>query len=695
MQSIITKTKFITKARLIVLFLAASAILSGCQALKGLRSEGQPHLQEASDLWDEGKELESLIPATEALIVDPEFFQGKGFINDRFDITINKANERLIQIGEPQTSEQAEEVYYIYDNFVKIYDNVAKMKLPVEHHRGRWTWTTKVKDYTQQKEESRLLAFDLLMKEAREHVASHEISNAEGKFLNAINNYVIDNEKKDSLKLAVATELTDFADKFKDSEIIEEAELSYKTYQSAIKFVPTFEAALEGIKNTALHISNLYNNKGVALEDKGDIDNLIASINEFDNALKWNNDNQKAKDNKERVIIKIAEHYYQEGLKAENSDDKGEAAKQFELVRKWIPDYKDSMQRLYTNRIGDKIEEMAKNLSTTRGEHNKLQAKMNGVSKNVDKSVDVMNKVTYISGQTQSLNSSMKKTESTLRVFSSIPKVGIVTTTLARSVNMAQKPVGAASDKFTKVEKPVITPTKNLVVKTQGIVNKTKSTMGKTESVLQTTENYTLHFKDCAATVTEENNFKEAEKAIDEINKSLKTTNNALGNINKGLDVVNKNVKPIAGLSGTVNKVEKGLKDVDKVMSKVDPIVNNLNKVLDKSFTLNLGFKKFTFSVKKILTGLPKEVKMIMGKFEDLAMKALDPVLKKFKIEVPSIPGLDHLSKEIDNMKGYYNNINNEYNNVSKSANEYSNSQKHIETNLRKLENAMGCELGK
>lgn len=686
---------FFTKRTGILFLLGISLLITSCQALKGLRSEGQPHLQEASDLWDEGKELESLIPATQALIVDPEFFQGKGFIKDRFDVAINKANERLTQIGKPQTSEQAEEVFHIYDNFVKIYDNVAKMKLPVEHHRGRWTWTTKIKDYNQQREESRLLAFDLLMKEAREHVASHEISKAEGKFLNAINNYVATKEKKDSLNLVVATELTDFADKFNDSKVIDEAILSNKAYKSAIIFIPTFETALEGIKNTALHISNLYNNKGIALEEKGDIDNLIASIDEFSNALKWNKDNQKAKDNKERVTIKIAEHYYQEGLKAENVDNKGEAAKQFELVREWIPDYKDSMQRLYTNRIGDKIEEMAQNLSITRSEHNKLQGRMNSVSKNVDKSVDVMNKVTYISGQTQSLNNSMKKTESTLRVFSSIPKVGIVTTTLARTVNMAQKPVGVASDKFTKVEKPVITPTKNLVVKTQGVVNKTKSAMQKTESIIQTTENYTLHFKDCASTVVEENNFKEAEKAIDEINKSLKTTNNSLKNVNKGLAVVDKNTKPIASLSGTVNKVEKGLKDVDKVVGKIDPIVNNLNKVLDKSFTLNLGFKKFSFSVKKILTGLPKEVKMIMGKFEDLAMKALDPVFKKFKIEIPSIPGLDHLSKELDNMKGYYDNINREYNNVSKAANEFTDSQKHIENNLRKLENAMGCEFGK
>ncbi|MFP4556304.1 MAG: hypothetical protein ACLFNU_05480 [Bacteroidales bacterium] len=687
--------RFFTKRTGILLLFAISVLITSCQALKGLRSEGQPHLQEASDLWDEGKELESLIPATQALIVDPEFFQGKGFINDRFDITINKATERLNQIGTPQTSQEAEEMFYIYDNFVKIYDNVAKMKLPVEHHKGRWTWTTKIMDYSQQREESRLLAYDLLMKEAREHVASHEISNAEGKFLNAINNYLPTEEEKDSVKLVVANELTDFADKFKDSKVIEEAELSYKAYQSAIKFIPTFEAALDGIKNTALHISNLYNNQGIALEDKGSIDNLIASIDEFDNALKWNKDNQKAKDNKKRVTLKIAEHYYQEGLKAENSDNKGEAAKQFELVREWIPDYKDSMQRLYTNRIGDKIEEMAQNLSITRSEHNKLQAKMIGVSKNVDKSVDVMNKVTYISDQTRSLNNSMKTTESTLRVFSSIPKVGVVTTTLARTVNMAQKPVGKSSDKFTEVEKPVITPTKNIIVKTQGVVNKTKSTMAKTESVIATTEDYTRYFKDCAATVTEENNFKEAEKAIDEINKSLKTTNKSLAEVNNGLVVVEKSTKPIASLSGTVNKVEKGLKDVDKVVGKIDPIVNNLNKVLDKSFTLNLVLKKYTFSVKKILTGLPSEVKAIMGKFEDLAMKALNPVLKKFNIKIPSIPGLDHLSNEIDNMKGYYNNLNGEYNKVSKASDDYTSSQKNIETNLRKLENALGCEFGK
>ncbi len=44
-------------------------------------------------------------------------------------------------------------------------------------------------------------------------------------------------------------------------------------------------------------------------------------------------------------------------------------------------------------------------------------------------------------------------------------------------------------------------------------------------------------------------------------------------------------------------------------------------------------------------------------------------------------------------MKGYYDNINKEYSQVSKAADDFTNSQKHIESNLHKLESALGCQI--
>lgn len=682
--------KVFTKNTLLILFATLFFTMSSCLSIKGLFSEGQDEIKKANDLWSQGKQLEALIHATQAVITDPVFIQGKSYVKDYFDEGIKNAQETILRYQSPSNSEEAEKKYDIYNNLVKIYTNLEQIELPLEHPKGKWSWTTKMVNYKPQLYEAKQIAFTLLMKEAREALKAKDVPTAQKKFLNASRNYT---DQADSVKNLVAGELCDFAVQFSKSTVIEEAILSYNAYKSALKFVPSYTIALEGTKNMALYISQLYNKQGLALEGKGDVDSMVASITEFDNALKWQKNNAEAQQNKDRVTAKIAEYYYQKGLQAEKSKNKTEATEMFESVRKWIPDYKDSMQRLYTNRIGDKIEEMAQNLSVTRTEHNKLKSKIGGLSKNVDKSVEVMGKVTYISDKTKSFNTTMKTTESTLRVFSIIPTVGVVTTTLARTVNMAQKPIGSMDEKFTRIEKPVITPTKKVVEKTQVVVNKTKTTMEKTDAVIKTTEAYTLKFSDCAAQVIEERKFKEAEKAIDEINKGLVKTNKSLADVNQGFSKVDNGIKSIANISGTVNKVENGMKDVAQVLDKIGPIVNDLKSALQKKFTLNLGFKKFTFSVEKILTGMPKEVKMIMGAFEDLAMKALNPILKQFNIKIPSIPGYSDLSKQLDNMKGYYDSINSEYNSINKAVNDFANHQNHIENNLQKLQSSLGCNI--
>ncbi|MDX9846102.1 MAG: hypothetical protein RBT74_03885 [Tenuifilaceae bacterium] len=683
-------SKHYTKS-LFILFLGAALTLSSCLAIKGRFSKGHDFIQKANSLWDDGKHLEALIEASEGVLIDPNFIQGKNFFYEKFDEGMTIIQARLAELGTPSKSELAEEMSKTYDNLVKLYSNLGQVKLPIEHPKGKWSWTTKIIDYSGQQAQARDMAFSMLMKEGRELLGSENIGDAQGKFKNAINNYLIGSEQKDSVNSQVANELCALAKKYSQSPIIDKAIVSHTAYVSALQFVKTLPEALEGKQKVAQHISNLYVKQGQDLVKKSDVESWISSIESFKEALKWNKENEEAKKLLAGTTERIAEFYYQAGLKAENAKKYDEAIASYQEVRKWIPNYKDSMPKIYTLRMNGKMEEMAKNLHTTRSEFGKLQGRVNTTSGVVDKSVDVMGKITYISSNTQSLNETMKTTSRTLKLFTVIPTVGTVTGMLARSIDLVQEPVGKVATKFTAIEQPVITPTKQVVEKTQGVVNKTKEVMASTETVLKTTEQYTLRYKECVAQVVEEKKFQEAETAVDEINKGLVNTNKALTEINSSFEKVEGEAKKISHLADPVNKVTNGLKDVKKVVDKIQPIIDELNGALDHKFTLNLLVKKFTFSVRQILDGLPSEVKAIMGKFSDLAMGVLKPVLNKFNIDIPSIPGLDTLSKALDSMKGYYDNINAEYGKLSKTVNEYSSYQNHINNNLKKLETALGC----
>lgn len=676
---------------LFIFFIGATLTLSGCLAIKGRFSKGHDFIQKANSLWGDGKHLEALIEASEGVLIDPNFIQGKNFFYEKFDEGIDIVQKRLTELGTPTKSGEAEEMSKTYDNLVKLYSKLAQVKLPIEHPKGKWSWTTKIIDYSGQQIQARELAFSLLMKEGREFLGSENIADAQGRFKNAINNYLIGPEQKDSVNTKVATELCVLANKYSQSTNIEKAILSHTAYVSALQFIKTHPDALEGKQKVAQHISNLYVKQGQDLTKKSDVESWISSIESFKEALKWNKENEEAKKLLAGTTERIAEYYYQAGLKAENAKKYDEAIAHYQEVRKWIPNYKDSMPKIYTLRMNGKMEEMAKNLNTTRSEFGKLQGRVNTTSGVVDKSVDVMGKVTYISDNTRSLNETMKTTSRTLKLFNVIPTVGTVTGMLARSIDLVQDPVGAVASKFTAIEQPVIAPTKQVVEKTQGVVNKTKEVMGTTETVIKTTEQYTLRYKECVAQVVEEKKFQEAETAVDEINKGLVNTNKTLAEINSSFEKVENEAKKISQLADPVNKVTNGLKDVKKVVDKIQPIVDELNDALNKKFTLNLLVKKFTFSVREILDGLPSEVKAIMGAFSDLAMGVLKPVLNKFNIDIPTIPGLDALSKALDNMKGYYDNINAEYGNLSKTVNEYSNYQNQVNNNLKKLETALGC----
>ena len=603
---------------------------------------------------------------------------------------MKNTNDKLNVIGtQPTKSEQAEQMYSIYNQLVAIYANLKQIKLPLQAPKNKWSWTTEMIDYSSQKEAARNFAYNLLMKEGRDYVKAFDVVNAENRLMNAINNYTPDAEQQKSIRRIVAGELCEAAATLMKSQNIDQVINANSFYKSALRFSSDYQLATTGVKESAQYISTLYVNQGKQIEKSTEIDKVITAVDSYKNALKWDSQNAGAQLALKTVVERIAEFYYQAGLKAEKAKANTEAIAMYEKVRTWIPDYKDSMSRIYNIRIGGKLELLAKNVTDNRTTFNKFNTRVQTVSKVVDSSDDVMNKVTYVSDKSRSINQTMKSTSATLKAFSIIPVVGTTTNILAKSIDIAQDPIGITANKFDAIEKPVITPTKTVVGKTKSVVDNLKSKMNTTDVSLKTTADYSLRLKDCISKMTEEVKFQEAEKAIDEINKGLVSSNTVMQKMDKNLSSAEAETKKIANISGTISKVSNGFESVSKAVSKVEPVVNELNGVLDKSFSV----AGYSFSARKILNGVSGPMKWIMDKLSDLVMSALKPVLKKFDINIPSVPGLSDLNASLDKLKGNYDVLNAQVDEFAKSATEFVDYQKVIDTNLAKLEKSVGCEI--
>ena len=678
--------KFTTK-NLFIGLLAISLLFTACNTFKGLFSKGQDKLKQASQSWESGDKLKAIYHATNALIIDPEFYQGKVFMKERFDNMLESTQTRLAQIDTPTNSTDAQEKYTTYTTLVMIYDNLKQIKLPLKHPKGKWSWTTDILDFSQQKEQARVESLDLLMKEGRGFVANNDFKAAETSFKTALN-YTIDVNQKTAYNTTISSELSKKGSELMNTRNIEQAILANSFYQTAKHFLSTSQEVNDGIASSAAHVSDLYLKQGESLENTGNIEKMIQSVESYKNAIQWSQ-NKMANDAQTRVTEKIAEYYYKVAINAEKAKDNATAVANYENVRRWIPAYKDAMSRMYNLRIGAKIEELAKNINTTNTTFSRFQSRVTTVSGYVDKSDDVMNKITYVSDKARDVNTYMKSTSSTLKTFSIIPVVGTTTNILGKSIDVAQDPIGGLVGKLDAIEKPVIKPTKEVIGKTKSIVDEVKGKMATTSNVLKTTSDYSLRLKNCISTVSAETNFKEAEIAIEEINKALIKSNTAMETMDKSMTKVESESKKVANMASNVSKVASGFQSVSSAVDKVKPVVDELNATLDKKF----GFSSYEYSAREILNGVGGVMKWVMDKLSDLVMAALKPILNKFNINIPSVPGISELKDQLDGLKSTYDVVGAEVNGLKEKVTEYTSAQQLIQTNLTKLEKAVGCKI--
>lgn len=687
MNNVISKP--LGRLSLLVTCIMMALIWNSCSVTKSMFSKGRPEFKLAKAEMAKGNGLKSMDHALAAVIIDPEVPAFQKYIYSHYNNTMDNTFSFLKRSENTQNLGDAEKRVAIYDQLIIINQKLGQVTLPFEDHKkGEWSWTTQIKDYTAQAKAAKEYAYNLFLKQAREDLKKSEVKMAYEKYRKMYDKYTLMAQKSATAAL-ITKDFVDFSKKHEGSSEIETLELVHYSYGCALKFTPAMEVASEGRKNTALKIAELYFAKGQKLFKSGSVDDKIKSVECFTNAIKWNPEHLKAKAQLAQVKIDIADIYYNKGFSMEKKKgvDIQEVIALYRKAQKWVPNYKDSMYRIYSIGMTSELKDLKQNLAKTRTEYNALAKRIVPISASVDKSNEVMGMVTYVSDNCRSLNTKMKAVSSTLSAFAVIPVVGGVASVTAHSLSSAQKPVGGLVGKFNAIEKPIITPTKAAVGKVKLTVDNVKVMLGKTKKVLEVTEKTVAEVDKCIQNLKLESDFKKVEGAVKEMNKGVKGTANEMHNINNGLNAFEGSAKQIAKLYSPLKKVKSGISKVKPVVDKVNKVTHEMDKVLKKSVSINLGFKKFELSIHGVLTTGGAAAKAL----SKLAMKALNPVLKKFKIGVPKIPGISEVSSKLDGVKNEYQKVKTETEKITNAYKKYTDVEAMVVKNVNKIVETTGC----
>lgn len=667
-------------------------LLNGCGASSGLFSKGKGEFRVAKSEFRRGNELKALVHAFNAVIIDPEVTKFKKFMYTNFDAVMAKSKSFLANTENTKNIAHAEKRVADYQLLVSVYNKVKQVELPFTDPKGKWEWTTQFVDYSQQVKTSTEYAFQLIMTKGKEDIDQSRIDESYQKLNKAYNKYCI-SEKRQETAQKITKYYTDFGETNQKTTDIAVLELAYKAWGYALKFSPSLTQAKEARVALITKISDLYYQKGLRLLASNDVEQNIKSVDQFQLAVKWNPNHINAKNSIAQAKEKIANYYYTAAIKLEKKD-KNQKEKIIALYRsaqKWIPDYKDSMYRIYSLQVGSELIVLKKNLAETRKQYTALTQRVETISDAVNKGYEVMEVVTYISDQTRDLNTKMKNVGSTLKAFNLIPVVGTVSNFSSRSLAIAQKPVGGLVNKFNIIEHPFIDPTKTAVGQVKNTVDAIKGMITKTKEVLGKSEKTVAGIDDCIKTLKLENDFKKVEGAIKQVNKGVAGTANHMRILNNSLTSFEKGAKALMVMHSPAQKIKGGIKKLKPVLDKASKVTHEMDKVLKKEFgfTGPISKHKYKMSLHKALTAGGK----FSGKIADIGMKAAKPIMDKMKISFPTIPGVDELKTKLDVVKREYNKIKMETVKIKESYQKYTSFETLITNNINKVIEVTGCSI--
>jgi tetratricopeptide (TPR) repeat protein len=682
--------------KVLVLLLLIISIV-GCAGLRRAFSAAGDEYKAAMKAWEANQPLEALLLMAEAVKIDPKLPDPQEFFRDNFDAAIAQIEQGLTNHQNKAEHLYREQVYNTYVNLQKVYSALAELPLPFTDKKETWTWTTDIKDYTAQIEQAGIDAWTAFFGHIQNVLGQDDVDGAVHALDYALAKFLKKGSSEYQAAIASIIEAFNAYGQTKhDSKDINILEGALAAYNKVLEFDSENVTALEGIRELSYAISDLYVERGIAREARNDIESLEAAAADYERALFWNEENGNAEARLAGVKVKIAEHYYQEGIKVEQAE--GIAAKDkivslYETAQKWVAGYKDTDKRIFNVLVSVELQKLSENIGTSRTEIGKLKGRFVSVSDGIGAAIDFLQIYIDVTENINKTNKAMKTTALVLKPMGVIPYVGSILSSSATFIEQTREYVIEKPAKMlTQVQKRSVDPMKAKLEKFKGMIDKIIAQFNEVDGTLEYTEKFVRQIKDCVERKGDKAIFDTVEGNAKKINGEYVKLNNALVDTNSTVDGVAKTLSEMVKMESTVKTVKDGLKHFTPVVNEVSKVTDKIESALNKKITVNYLIDKFTFSVMDILKGIDS----VIGKVQDLLMneakKLLNPLLNQLGVEFPEIPGLDELESMIEELEAYWNAVEKEINTVQKKVDSYMNIQKEIKATLTETMKAAACE---
>ena len=676
-----------------VLFLGA--MLTGCAGFKRLFSPARDQYKRAVKAYDNGAYTEAFVTMAEALQEDPELPGAKEFFKDNFDKGIAELEKRLDKKGSQSEVEFAEKKFDTYVNLQDIYSAVEKLPLPFKHKRGKWEWTTEIKDYSAQIDNTRSEAYALLFEHGKKVLFKGDVGKADTELSRAYNKYRLDGTKeKKKAAQDISALFTEYAGTLHESDSIETVEGGIEAYTIALSYEKDNKAAKDGRNVLKKQASVLYVAEGKRLEAKGDLESLEKAIAAYEKALEWDKTNAEAKTLSDQIKPKLAEQYYQKGKK--HAQTAGKEAREaalaaFKAAQKWVAGYKDTDKQICIVLLSGELEKLSGNIKVSRDEMGELRGRLEAISKTTAEGISAIDTVINVSNDVTELNNTLKTTYKVLFALNAVPYVNAVTSPTSTMVKTIQRPLDPVAVKVAKITSKTVVPMKKKLVSFKEIVDATVDKFSSADDTLKFADMFVVKFRGCVAASNNKALYDTVESETKKINGEHKKVNGSLKDINDSIDGFEAAVASMSDISDAIAPVKDGIDMVTPYTDKVSGVAREIDKVLNKKITINLYFKEYSFSVNDILDGIGGILDEAMNLLMNEAKKLLNPLLNELNISIPQVPGLDGLEKEVEKLKAEYDALAAQADTLQQKADEFASYQQKLDNSLNALWNEAGC----
>lgn len=702
------------RLRQLFLLFTAFIVLASCASM------GKADLNLAREALENNRPSAALLHASEALLEDPEFDDAKEFLREESDSALARIQSFLDQSGSSRERAVVEKRFDTYRNLVKFYTNLENIGLPLVKGKKLfglikgWEWSTPIIDYSSQLSQARAAARDVFLEDGYAALQKGELDSSKALLRKAVGKFAVeDSDEQKQDKQEISRSYSDWAAAYhgskdvdallkglkayrlalsfsKENEVAEEGRTRIRVeisdrylamaaaeeekntvdalkeaiefYKKARSYNSANDAAEKGIQRSRHKIAVIFNNRGTALVERGGLENLIEAFENYEKALTWDSEFSEAEENRESVRLAIAEYYYQDARSYErnlgDADALRSAMAAYDSAMEWVSEYKDSGVRKKRLKVAYQVVLLEEKLGETISEYERTRRRIVLLSEQVSKGHQGIEDLFYVSDKIVQLDGQMKAIKTAISPLSGIPVVGTVFTATGTVLNRSHRPVNRASKKVKKVQKPYITPSRELIGKVKSQTDLIVSSMTDIYSSLMYVQRIVQGLNGCVQNLDDQDTLREVERDAKRINSVLDDLNEGLDTVNASQDRVEGTMSDLADSVSVISDVSGGVRSIMRPLDKISSVTDEINNVLKKRIKIPLVG---SFTVEEAINSTTGVVKKA-------AEKLLNPLLDELNINLPAVPGIEELNRILDDVEGYYEDIKAAETEISRAA---------------------------